>query len=534
MFCRKCGKQVQEGHKFCTYCGTKIEPIKPAQTPAAPTQAVKAQAEPTQSAKAQAEPVQAAKAQVAKAQATPTQAAPKKPVKGVAPKMEIPQAKPARAKAPNGPELPPIPQVTVNNNKKKMWPLITAAIIGLAAVAGVGGYFTWQHFAESNDDDDKGESVKKNRDSNTEDGTEKETESKEISVSKDRQLLEEKLDEIVEEKGYIAGKSYDMIANQGSASFDESGVLGSYIADVSGDDVDDLIVVYASKDLWYLYADAYTVEDDEVKIVAEERRLNGSNFWDNGNVSIYIKETTTGYNLVCDSYLVGGHYADGMTTELYSYACDDNKYTSVTSYSISGSALEETDVNNAKIMAQKAGLKNVTTAFENMFVAQDSDVTFIAGYTINAEDNLDYSHFYEVNNFKYGKVDVYELTKNGDMLEGEGEKFLTDASQRTFSSSIYSEDYILPMSAERLLTDADVAGIINDEQKLRLATNEIYARHGRKFDTEFIQQYFDSKSWYTGLYDPVTFDNTIQMSDIENKNAEYLRGLYNSRYANGQ
>ena len=185
-------------------------------------------------------------------------------------------------------------------------------------------------------------------------------------------------------------------------------------------------------------------------------------------------------------------------------------------------------------MAQKAGLKNVTTAFENMFVIQDKDVTFLAGYTVQADDGIAYDQFYSVDDLKYGKVEVYELTSKGDIIEDEGERFLTETEQSNYSVSIYSEDYILPMSAERLLTDADVAGIIDDEQKLRLATNEIYARHGRKFDTEFIQQYFDSKSWYTGLYDPVTFDNTIQMSEIENKNAEYLRGLYNSRYANGQ
>ncbi|MDD3303421.1 MAG: zinc-ribbon domain-containing protein [Clostridia bacterium] len=28
MFCRECGKKVEEGNKFCTGCGAKIEPIK--------------------------------------------------------------------------------------------------------------------------------------------------------------------------------------------------------------------------------------------------------------------------------------------------------------------------------------------------------------------------------------------------------------------------------------------------------------------------------------------------------------------------
>lgn len=28
MFCRECGKKVEEGNKYCTGCGAKIEPIK--------------------------------------------------------------------------------------------------------------------------------------------------------------------------------------------------------------------------------------------------------------------------------------------------------------------------------------------------------------------------------------------------------------------------------------------------------------------------------------------------------------------------
>ena len=42
--------------------------------------------------------------------------------------------------------------------------------------------------------------------------------------------------------------------------------------------------------------------------------------------------------------------------------------------------------------------------------------------------------------------------------------------------------------------------------QLELAKNEIYARHGRQFVTDYIADYFNSKSWYQGTIDPDTFD----------------------------
>ena len=57
----------------------------------------------------------------------------------------------------------------------------------------------------------------------------------------------------------------------------------------------------------------------------------------------------------------------------------------------------------------------------------------------------------------------------------------------------------------RYLTDEEVKGL--SLQVVCYAKNEIYARHGRKFVTPRIADYFNSKSWYKGTEDPETFDN---------------------------
>ena len=81
-------------------------------------------------------------------------------------------------------------------------------------------------------------------------------------------------------------------------------------------------------------------------------------------------------------------------------------------------------------------------------------------------------------------------------------------------------DYILPESNSRYLTDDELAGMSSDQ--LELAKNEIYARRGRQFVTQYISDYFKGKSWYQGSIDPDTFDseqdsifNEYEMANIQ-------------------
>lgn len=56
---------------------------------------------------------------------------------------------------------------------------------------------------------------------------------------------------------------------------------------------------------------------------------------------------------------------------------------------------------------------------------------------------------------------------------------------------------------------------------LQMAINEIYARHGRIFGTESIQQYFEGKSWYQGTTDADHFSDSV-FSSVENQNIQFL------------
>ncbi len=86
-------------------------------------------------------------------------------------------------------------------------------------------------------------------------------------------------------------------------------------------------------------------------------------------------------------------------------------------------------------------------------------------------------------------------------------------------AQMFVNDFIIYDSDRRYVTSADLDRLTKEE--LRLARNEIYARRGRKFNDQMLQQYFNSKSWYHGSIAPASFNEAI-FNDYERANAYYI------------
>ena len=84
----------------------------------------------------------------------------------------------------------------------------------------------------------------------------------------------------------------------------------------------------------------------------------------------------------------------------------------------------------------------------------------------------------------------------------------------------YDGDYLLANSGTKLLTDSDIKGM--SKYDLALARNEIYARHGRKFQTAEYHNYFSSKSWYSINPNYNYSDDNSNLNEIEAKNVQFL------------
>lgn len=91
--------------------------------------------------------------------------------------------------------------------------------------------------------------------------------------------------------------------------------------------------------------------------------------------------------------------------------------------------------------------------------------------------------------------------------------------------------YILPQSSTEFLTEDDLRGLSAFD--LKIARNEIFARHGRKFKDPELQNYFDMQPWYHGTIEPDDFDNK-SLSLIEDTNAKLIRSYEHKMGYNGQ
>lgn len=112
------------------------------------------------------------------------------------------------------------------------------------------------------------------------------------------------------------------------------------------------------------------------------------------------------------------------------------------------------------------------------------------------------------------------------LLNGYGKQLMT-AAQKSADEAVETKDepeYIFPESSTSCLTGGDL--LEADPATLRLARNEIYARHGRKFDAADLQEYFNSKSWYQPVTDPSDFKED-SLNEAEKKNLNLIKTAEN-------
>jgi serine/threonine protein kinase, bacterial len=85
--------------------------------------------------------------------------------------------------------------------------------------------------------------------------------------------------------------------------------------------------------------------------------------------------------------------------------------------------------------------------------------------------------------------------------------------------------------ANQYVTDQDLQG--KSAWELDVMRNSIYAKHGRMFKSQELQDFFNRQNWYKPRYSPEEFDSYNFLSAIEKNNAAYIlnyQNQHNLRY----
>lgn len=461
MFCSKCGSSIQDGHKFCMNCGAPVSQVEKPQTQST-MQEMKKQ----------------------------------------------PQSAPREVKS-------------QKKGKKKA---VTVVLIVVAALLVIMvALLLVKIFVLDGKQDSDSDSVWSNIEDDSSEG--KST----VSDEEISSLLGDTLNGVLEEKGNITELEREL--RYARDVQDAEGVTGALIQDISGDGVEDLVVAYAEENC--LYADVYTVEEGEV-VQKGDHLLGAGYFADTtGNMAlggVYIKETADGWVLTADSWLVANLFADGVVRDVKAVLCKEHSYDKAADFTYAGSAPEETEIQDGKAAAESIGMTNIQDPLAGPFFITDQNVTAICVFhdevepiSGNALEQIGvgdtFGTFYSaaVTDENY-KADAAAFST----LIIEYQKFEIEYQKKSEELSLEDSGYILPQSADRKLTAEDLKDIKDDKWLLKVARNEIFARYGRKFQDEKLQEYFNEKDWYEPIYEPDEFDESM-VSDLEMSNAKFIK-----------
>lgn len=123
-------------------------------------------------------------------------------------------------------------------------------------------------------------------------------------------------------------------------------------------------------------------------------------------------------------------------------------------------------------------------------------------------------------NDKWLIVSITEIDGEDERAESDESSFYGD-DIKGFDTDM--QEYIFPDSDSRYLSEEEVKDIETD--KLRIARNEIFARHGYIFNDEELNQYFNGTSWYNGTVPAEQFNMDAVLNDFEKKNIELIEGI---------
>ena len=107
------------------------------------------------------------------------------------------------------------------------------------------------------------------------------------------------------------------------------------------------------------------------------------------------------------------------------------------------------------------------------------------------------------------ETDFYTDNSEEDISESVEKEVSEEDQKQTEETEMQDEasEYFIPDSDSKYLTMKDLEGYSADD--CRIARNELFARHGRKFTDENLKSYFESKSWYEGTIEPEDFDDSV-------------------------
>lgn len=163
-----------------------------------------------------------------------------------------------------------------------------------------------------------------------------------------------------------------------------------------------------------------------------------------------------------------------------------------------------------------------------MFIDKPSDSEDqSAGVGINGQESVE-----NINGQEQSQGGVANINGESDTEQQMEEDEPFDERAALLSQIEYADQYILPLSNVMYLERSDLEGLTPEQ--LRIARNELYARHGRVFQDEGLQAHFNNCQWYFGYISAEDFSEEEYFNEYELANRDFIREYEHELGVNGQ
>ncbi len=418
--------------------------------------------------------------------------------------------------APSAPQIPP----QKKSAKTGLIISIVAAVILLAAAAFSIWYFLMPKKAVK-EESAASKSIAESEKPDTDDKT---TTKKEAQKKSPDNLLKEIIAESIQQKGSLLDEAKKLYFEEYSGNFSASGVLGAVIEDLDGNKTEEAVIIYLEETedtaaSYRVLADVYGLENDKAVKKKSRLLLTDQVGIDETDFNVYLKKTENGCILIGDYYDYYCHWADGSSWGIHAYDCRNLAFSNVSDYFTVGSSFEESDAQEHVQAARRAGMLGVTKGLTpGPLFLQDTDIRLICNISTVIYENTAFStgNNYGIISFSHYTNDDYELDSEKTTA------FIAQEEKLYQNTAPADNEYIFPNSSVALLTANDLQPIKDNADMLRKARNEIYARHGRKFNDTTLQAYFETKSWYVPQIEADDFSENM-LSELEKENCRFIK-----------
>lgn len=153
-------------------------------------------------------------------------------------------------------------------------------------------------------------------------------------------------------------------------------------------------------------------------------------------------------------------------------------------------------------------------------------ITGSEGKTVKAKWNTDFKS----NASRYEEIDETKEYKSNKKIAFDGKKITVADSPADKNVTKPQSELVFPDSDKTLLTDEMINEKVQDKQTLRLAINEIYARHGYQFTSEEYTNHFNQFDWYKNMTKESDMNKvSAGFSETEKKNVEKLQAYSDAK-----